>query len=211
VNAVLLPGTLVAYIGRTVGLLLTGAAVKEPAPENADDRPDYVPRIGFFGPLVVGLLPTVAVAAALYVLLTYFAGNLIERVPKDAVCAELPMSLAFFWEQLRSLVTLAEETLDAVRGVDMNTTRLAIVVYLMICLTVKLSPFPGNAHGHFGAIAGALGILALAGTLSSGPETFLERIWPILAVTVGWLLILLIVSLLVRAVYSVVQMVAHWK
>ncbi len=211
VNAMLLPGTLVAYIGRTVGLLLTGAAVNPPKSDSADGEPEYVPSISFFGPLVVGLLPMLAVAAALYVLLTYFSGNLIERVPREAVSADLPLSLTFFWDQLRSLVTLAEKTLEAVRTADMETTRLAIVLYLMVCLTVKLSPFPGNAHGHFGAIAGALGVLALAGTLSEGPETFLNRIWPILAVTLGWLLILLIVSLVVRAAYAVVRMAANWK
>lgn len=212
-DVILLPGTFVAYIGRTVGLLLTGAALHEPADKDAGapDVPDYVPRISFFGPLVVGLLPTLAVGSALYVLLTQFAGGVVKGVPGETVAVNLPLSLSLFWEQLRGLVTLAEKTLEAVRRTDMETTRLAALVYLMICLTVKLAPHPGNVHGHFGAIAGVLGIMALAGTLSAGPEDFLHRIWPILAVSLGWLLILLILSLMARAAYAVVFMIAHWK
>ena len=93
----------------------------------------------------------------------------------------------------------------------MLTWHTALFSYLMICLTVRMAPFPGNARGHFGAIAASGGILALIGTISTKPSEMIEQAWPLIAVTVGWLTLLMLISLLSKGVVSIIQVIANWE
>ncbi len=83
-------------------------------------------------------------------------------------------------------------------------------VYLMICLTVRMAPFPGNAHGHIGAIAAVGCILALVGTISVEATAMVEQAWPLLSLTVGWLMLLLMASLVACGFVSTVRALAKW-
>lgn len=224
VNIALLPGTLVAQLGRIVGLLVTGAKVTNTAlmgdGEDGDPttEPRYEAKLPVFGPVVVGLLPLIAAGIMTYVVLiglgkpvvaaAYQAGSPLSP---NLVLRDFPADPSAFWDQLRNLVTLAQGTLEAVLRAEMAPWRIAAFAYLMICMTVRMAPFAGNIRGHLGAIASTGGILALAGTLSPTPAQSIERLWPLISLTVGWLFLLLIISLVVHGAVTTVRMIARWQ
>jgi hypothetical protein len=212
VNGVLLPGTLAAKLGHTVGLLITGGTIASPAPTRGDDKggpaPDAHPqsKIPIIGPVVVALLPMAALGGALYLVIARLGAPVLEKLPSGQVSPQLPTTLAAFWEQLRALISLCESTLAAVQTTDSVHWRTVIFAYLMVCFTVWMAPLPGNARGHIGAVA-VLGVLAwLIGTVSAGVPDFILRLWPLLSLTVGWLLLLMMISLAVRGAVSSIQM-----
>lgn len=215
VNIALLPGTLVATLGRIVGLLITGAKINNTALMGDDDRgaplsdAAYEPKIPVFGPVLIGFLPLLACGTAIYLVVNLLGAPIAQKVPIDKIAAQAPSSLAAFWAQTRSLIDLAEATCNAIRVADYHRWETWVFVYLLICLTVRAAPFPGNVKGHFAAIAAAGGIVWLMGTLSPAPGAIVEQSWPVLAVTIGWLLLLLLVSLIARGVYEIVKGLAR--
>jgi hypothetical protein len=211
VDGMLLPGTLVAQLGLIVGLLITGGTLGGASPGRDDEKrgagPDAGPqsKIPVIGPLIVALLPMAALGGMLYLLATRLGTPILDRVPRDLIAAQLPSAFAAFWDQLRALITLAEGTLSAFRTTDAVPWRIALFIYLMVCFTVRLAPLPGNIRGHMGAIV-VVGVVSwLAGTVTTGLPEAILRLWPILSLTVGWLLLLLLFSLLVRGIVSSVQ------
>lgn len=215
VNGVLLPGTLIAQLGHVIGLLITGATVHDTALVGDNDRgepstqPGFKPKIPFVGPIVVALLPMLALGGAIFLLVVRLGRPVIVHVPVDALSMELPVTLAAFWDQLRALVTLAEETLRAASNTGAITWKTGLFTYLMVCFTVRMAPIPGNVRGHIGAIA-ALGCMAaLAATLSPRPLKIIQDAWPILSLTMGWLLLLMLLSLVARGVVESIQMIGR--
>ncbi len=215
VNAVLLPGTLVAQLGRIVGLLITGATVNKAALMKDDDTgepataPDTRPKIPVIGPVVVALLPMLALGGVIYLAIMKLGLPVVAKMPQGHVSPAWPETLAAFWDQLRGLITLAEGTLAAVRTAEAVHWRIALFVYLMICLTIRMAPLPGNVRGHLGAVV-VLGIGCwLAGTLSDGMPEVINRAWPLVSLTVGWLLLLMMITLAVRGVLSGARMILN--
>lgn len=214
VNMALLPGTLVAQMGRIIGLLVTGAKINNTAlmedGEKGDPATDvhYEPKVPVFGPIVVGLLPMLAIGTVIYLVLGRFGRPVVASIPHDEIATELPLTLAAFWDQSRGLVTLAEETLNAVLRADMGTWKTLLFAYLMVCLTVRMAPFAGNVRGHVGAVVAACSILALINSLDSRTSQIVAQAWPLISLTVGWLLLLAIISLLARGAVSATRMIA---
>lgn len=211
VDGALLPGTLIANMGFIVGLLITGGTLNsapasrgdEKGSAGADNRPQ--PKIPVIGPVIVALLPMTALAAVLYLLVTRLGMPVLDRMPKDQISTELPPALGAFWDQLRALITLAEGTLSALRTTEAVSWRIVLFAYLMACFTVRMAPLPGNVRGHMGAIV-VLGVAAwLAGTVTTGLPEAILGLWPILSLAVGWLLLMMMISLLVRGVVSSFQ------
>jgi len=211
VDGVLLPGTVIAHLGLIVGLLITGGSAGNAPPGRDDEKRSagadagLQPKIPVIGPLIVALLPMAALSVMLYLLVTRLGGPVLEQMPKDQIAMQLPPALAAFWDQLRALITLAEGTLAAVRTAEAVPWRTMLFVYLMACFTVRLAPLPGNIRGHMGAIAVAGVVAWLVGTVTTGLAEAILRLWPILSLTVGWLLLLMMFSLLVRGIVSSVQ------
>lgn len=217
VNAVLLPGTLVAQLGHVVGLLITGATVNDTALMKNDDKgepataPEPKPKIPVVGPVVVALLPMLGLGGMIYLVIRKLGAPIVAKIPPDQVATGLPGSMAAFWDQLRGLITLAQDTSIAIQTAEIAHYRVAVFAYLMICLTVRMAPFPGNVRGHLGAIV-TLGVLGwLAGTVFGGVPEMITQAWPLLTLTVGWLLLLMMLTLVARAAVSAVQMVLRWE
>jgi len=224
VNIALLPGTLVAQIGRIVGLLITGARINNTAlmDDGDDGAPandsQYTSKLPVFGPVIVGFLPLLATGLMTYVVLIGLGRPVVKAAmsggaasPSGLMMRELPADSSAFWDQLRGLVTLAQNAMDAVLHADMVGWRIGLFVYLMICMTVRMAPFSGNARGHLGAIAGAGVTLALAGTLTPKPADALEQLWPLVSLTVGWLFLLLLISLLAWGIAAGTRMIVRWE
>ncbi len=215
VNGVLLPGTLIAQLGHVIGLLITGATVNNTAWVEDNDRgepstqPGFKPKIPFVGPIVVALLPMLALGGAIFLLVVRLGRPVIVQLPMDALSTELPVTVGAFWDQLRALVTLAEETLAAASSTGVTSWKTGLFIYLMTCFTVRMAPIPGNVRGHVGAIAAVGSIAALSATLSPKPLNIIQDGWPILSLTMGWLLLLMLLSLVARGAVETIQMIGR--
>ncbi len=201
---ILFPGTAIAQLGRIIGLLITGAKVVQVAAPDGEGGgktkgADWEPKLPIIGPLIVALLPMAFLAIVIYIVGVKLGYPVLVNLPADEVSTAVPMTLSAFWDQVRALVTLCQGTLDAVRAADTEAWKISLFIYLMACLTIRLAPLPGNIRGHLGAII-AFGITtALIGTVLDGLPNLIQRAWPLLALAVGWLLLMLLLSLLVRA------------
>jgi hypothetical protein len=203
-NIVLLPGTLVAQLGHVLGLLVTGATVSNTSlvgdDESAAPRTtrDPKPRIPLVGPIVIGMLPLIACGVAIFVVARFLGGALLGQMSAAVAGPTLPGSLAGTWQLARDLVTLTESFTVALRAADYGSWRTWVFLYLLVCLSVRMAPFPGYLRGSLIAIL-LLGIvLALIASLFGVGDPRMVSGWAILNLTVAVLLLLLLVSLLVR-------------
>jgi hypothetical protein len=165
VNSVLLPGTLVAQLGHVLGLLVTGATVTNTTLYKDDDSgepemtQDPKPRIPVVGPLVIGMLPLVSCALAIFFVTRFLGGQITAQLGSQPVADVLPTTLTGFWQLLRDQITLLETAVAAAIGADWSRWEVWLFVYLVICLTVRMAPFPGTLRGSLGATV-VLGLLA---------------------------------------------------
>ena len=209
-NAILLPGTLVAQLGHVLGLLITGATVSNTTLFKDDDSgepettPDPQPRIPVLGPILIGLLPLLACTAAVFAVTQWLGRPMVARVPGEVIGPHLPTSLPGVWQLLRDLITLVESIVGAVMSADPAQWQTWLFVYLLVCFTVRMAPFPGTIRGSVGAILvlGAAG--ALLASLFGVPDPHVQTGWLVLSVTVATLLFLLLASLLVRGTAGLV-------
>lgn len=217
VNSILLPGTLVAQLGHVAGLLVTGATVTNTTLYKDDDSgepemtQDPKPRIPIFGPIIIGMLPLVACILAIFLVTRYLGGAVFSQMTQYTVEGHFPTTLAGFWDLLRQQVTLMENSLNATLTADWNHWQVWVFVYLLICMTVRMAPFPGTLRGSLGA-AIVLGLVAgLAATALQSGQSALDIVWAVLTVSVSTLLVLLLVSLLVRGTVGLVKLLAGNK
>ena len=215
VNSILLPGTLVAQLGHVFGLLITGGTVNNMALMTDDESgapqtpADPKPRVPVIGPILVALLPMVALGCAIYAAVSWIGAPIMRHMPIEPyVPPELPASVAAFWGQLRNLITLCERTVEAIRQVQLLEWRNGLFIYLLICMSVRMAPLPGNLRGHLGAVL-LTGVLAavLGSVFPSVPQS-LAGSWPVVTLTVATLMLLLMASLLIRGLIGLGQMLA---
>jgi hypothetical protein len=210
-NAILLPGTLVALLGHVLGLLVTGATVKTATlykdgsgdPETTTHPKSRIPVIG---PVMIGMLPLLACGSAVFLLARYLSGPILERLPSNMVRMELPLTLSGVFDLLREQITLVESLVAAVRAADFHDWKTGVFVYLLVCLTIRMAPFEGTLRG-------ALAAIIVLGLGTAGVTSFFELADPrvqtgqsILTLTVAALLFLLCVSLLIRGTVELVQL-----
>lgn len=213
-NYLFLPGTLVAQVGYVVALLLTGAKAGPVSLFGDDDaeKDDETPaqsNIPLFGTVLIGLLPMLAVGSALHVVVRGMGEPVLGGVSADYLSSELPHTLSAFWEQLRGLISIAEDTLIAMRRLDWNQWSSAAFAYLLIALSMRMAPVPRHVRGHLGAIAFLCGGAALAGTVLPTLSDNLATQWPILATVIGAQLLLLMFSVSVRGVVALLTAVGR--
>ncbi len=215
VNTILLPGTLVAQLGHVLGLLVTGNSVSnaklmgdDEEGEPTADTPDKQ-RIPVIGPVVVGLLPLLACAACLYLAASTFGRNMLVQEATGDLPQQLPLSLAAFWDLLRTGITVTEDMLAAILASDLTNWPNVLFLYLSICLTIRMTPFEGNRRGAIGAILLAGLVIAIVASLASPVEHAVRSSWPILTFAVGMLLFLLIVTLLITGVVGLIRILAR--
>lgn len=214
VNSILLPGTLVAQLGHVLGLLVTGATVSNTTLYKDDDSGepettrDAKPRIPVIGPVIIGLLPLLACAVAIFFVARYLGGGVVDAMSRAGVSDALPLTLGGVWELLRNQITLAEIALDAALSADTKRWQVWLFMYLMICLTVRMAPFPGNMRGALGAIL-LLGVGAwIVGMIAGSADGFIRSGWPVMSLAVAALSFLLLASLTIRGGVGLVRLLA---
>jgi hypothetical protein len=212
-NAILLPGTLAGMIGHVVGLLMTGSTVRDTTLFKDDESgepgatPDPKPRIPILGPIIIAMLPLVACAAAIQASTRYLGRGVVGKIKTDIIGPSLPTTLADFWQMLRDLVTLTESVVVAILRADLTYWPNLLFVYLLVCLTIRMAPFPGTLRGALGAILLLGGAAAITTSLFAVDAPSVTAGWAVLNITIGCLLLLLIVSLLLRGAALVISFV----
>lgn len=212
VNAVLLPGTLVAQAGRVFALLITGAPVRtaslydleegdESAGANQSDT-----KIPVIGPVVVGLLPLLSCGAAIYFVADLLGQHVLANLKTHTVGPTLPTTVPGVWQFLRDQISLTESIVSAIAATDFTDWKTPVFLYLLTCMAVRIAPVGGNLRGVFGAIL-ILGIGgATVGMLFDIGASRVASAWGILNLTVAMLLCLLMVSLIVRGIIGLTKM-----
>jgi hypothetical protein len=199
-NMILWPGTMMAQLGRVIAILITGGTFEGKQSSDGEEEPDPMPnsKVPLIGPMLMGLLPMVIVSTGVVVLAVRFGSEVLAKIPPEKMLPALPLTWPDFWAQLRGLLSLAEAVWDAIRTCDAPGWETAAFAYLLMCLCVRLAPFRGNLRGHLGALL-AIGITTtLLGTVTPGLPQLILAGWPMLSLTVGWLVLLLLFSLVVR-------------
>ncbi len=212
VNIALAPGSAVVQLAHTIALLLTGATLRNP-PKKDDKASGQKPlpqsKLPIIGPILAALLPIAALAVVLQLAATHLGATVLGQVPSDLIASELPTTTAAFWDQLRNLITLAEMTLQALRSPQAASWQAGLFAYLLISLTVRLAPLPGNAGGHIAAVV-TIGLVAwLAGSVSDRLPEMMTRAWPLIALALGTAVLLMMASLAVRGAAEVCRAIAR--
>ncbi|UCG17538.1 MAG: hypothetical protein JSV19_05795 [Phycisphaerales bacterium] len=214
VNSILLPGTLVAQLGHVLGLLVTGATVSNTTLYKDDDSGepettrDAKPRIPVVGPVIIGLLPLLACATAIFFVARYLGDPMVDQMTQKSVATALPSTVAGMWDTLRDQVTLAEHALNAALEADTTSWQAWLFMYLLICLTVRMAPFPGTMRGSLGAIL-LLGLGAwILGMIASSIRDTIIGGWRIMSLSVAALSFLLLASLTIRGGVGLIKLLA---
>lgn len=212
VNAVLLPGTLVAQTGRVFGLLITGAPVRAESLYDfgeggaAESSSGPATKIPVIGPVVVGLLPLLSCGAAIYFVADVLGQHVMANLTTHTVGPTLPTTIPGFWQFLRDQITLTESIVTAITSTDFANWKTPAFLYLLTCMAVRIAPVGGNLRGVFGAIL-ILGIGgATIGMLFDIGESRVASAWGILNLTVAMLLCLLMLSLVIRGGIGLAKM-----
>lgn len=211
-NVALLPGTLVAQLGHVLGLLITGATItntslfgEESGAPGTTANPK--PKIPIVGPAIIGLLPLLTCAIAIYAVAQWFGRPVLADMPRTIVGPVLPTTLAGFWQFLRDQITLTESFVSAMTQAEWGSWQTWLFAYLVICLTVRIAPFPGNLRGALSAVI-VLGVVVSAVSfLLDVPDPYIHNTWAVLNLTVAVLLFLLFLSLVVRGGVGLVKLI----
>lgn len=214
VNSILLPGTLLAQLGRIMGLLISGGTVNNTTLMKDDEAGEpqmdekAQPKIPIVGPILVAMLPLVACAIGLYVATSALGGDIVSGVSDQIVAQSLPTSLGAFWAMLRDSITLLERLVEAVLQANLTHWKTIGFLYLVVCLSVRMAPLPGNLRGSIGAIVIVGLFVAIIGSAAPQADEILRSSWPILSFAVGVLLLLLLITLAVRGVVGLVKVLS---
>jgi hypothetical protein len=216
VNVALLPGTLVAQIGYVLGMLITGGTINNTTlitnDETAEPQTgnDDTTRIPFVGAVIVGLLPILGCAIAIYAVSQYLGSDILARMWLAAgSLPDLPTELSKTFNLMHGMLDLVEDLVKVIMASNLRDWHNLLFVYLVICLTVRMAPLTGNIRGAVGALA-VLGVLLfIVGQVASSSADLLSVMKPLITFSVAVLITLLIISLLIKGTISLIRIFAN--
>lgn len=212
VNVVLLPGTLVAQLGHVLGLLVTGAKVTNTAlvADGQTGEPETStgaePKIPLIGPIIIALLPLLACGTGMFVATEQLGRPLLDALGEVRVPRALPDTVAAGWQLIRDVVTLEQSLVQAAGDVLDGSWQLVLFVYLAVCLTVRMAPLPGTFRGSLLAVLVVGAGAAAVATFATSLPQHLDRLWPVLTLTVAAAVFVLVFSALIRGIVGLVKL-----
>jgi len=222
VNWALLPGTLVAQMAYIFGCLITGGEIKSArlVPEKGDGgggapKTSDSPRLKVIGPLVSSLMVLVACGASILAVHKALGKPVMERFSGESSSifsystsskAELPKDLPRTWDAGWDLVgqqvQLIKHTCETWWDLEWANWRVALFVYLAICLAVRLGPVNQPIRPILGAVCAIAGVIAIIGAMNKDFADLMNDIWPLLTYVWASLLTLLTGTLAVLGTVS---------
>jgi len=215
VNILMLPGTLAAQIGHVLGLLITGGTVENTSllDDDGSAAPRQTrnprPRIPVVGPVVVAMLPLITCALGIVLAARLIGAQSVESLAAGTLADAIPLGINAFWQLLHDQIDLMAATLSALLASDAGDWRIWVFVYLLVCMTVRMAPFPGNLRGSLGAILLVSIIAGVCGMLTGSTETWVRRGWGILSLAVAALMLMLMISLIAKGIVALVRVLAR--
>jgi len=208
VNCALLPGTLVSQMAYIFGCLITGGEIKNAkmVPAKGDSgggapRTSDSPRLKVVGPLVSSLMALVACAAAILAVHQALGKPVMERFAgggssyTSSAAAGLPKvppkSWDEGWEMVAGQVGLVKHTCETWWDLEWEKWRVAMFVYLAICLSVRLGPVSRPIRPTLGAVCAIAGVIAIIGAIDKDFTELIDDVWPLLTYVWATLLTLL--------------------
>lgn len=214
VNSILLPGTLVAQLGHVMGLLVTGNEVrgtalmrKDETGDPAAEKPEQQ-QIPLLASIVIGLLPVIACAAGLYTAKQLWGDRLFSQATVE-VSQQLPLSLSGFWQLFHQSVDAMQQMSQAIVSSDLMNWPTLLFLYLALCLTVRMAPFPGHRRGAIVAVSLAGLLIWIVSLVDSRVSNIIEQSWPIVSFAVAMLLLLLLIALTLTGIVGLVRVFAQ--
>ena len=224
VNWALLPGTLVSQMAYIFGCLITGGEIKNakmvPDKRSSGDGAPQTsanPRFQVIGPLVGSLMSLVACGASILVAHDMLGKPVIERFTgegggyffnaetKVELDKKLPKSWDAGWKLAEKQLQLVKHTCETWWDLDWANWKVALFVYLAICLAVRLGPVSTPIRPTLGAVCAIAAVIAIIGALNDDFTGLMEELWPLLTYVWASLLAMLLGTL------AVLGAVALWR
>ncbi len=211
-NYALLPGTLVAQIGHHLALLVTGGTVSQSRLANESTGEPEIQsggqsRIPVLGPVLVAVVPMFLCGLALVLAADWFNAKALMQEARISLPQVLPRTVAGFWEQVSDLVRSLQHASTMWRDANWDLWRTWLFAYLVICLSIRLSPLSQDLRPGLLGVAG-FGVVAwLVGMYTPEVAAKLGQFWPKLSFLVANLLLVLILVLAGAAVLGLWQIV----
>lgn len=223
VNWALLPGTLVSEMAYILGCLITGGEIRKarllesPGSAGGDSGPatEANQRLKVLGPIVASLLAVLACMGAILlvhrllgepVIRTFISGGVWG--PASALPRELPASWDALWAQLDRHLDLLRRMCETLGRLDWLAWQVPLFVYLSMCFSVRLAPVGRDLRATLAALVAVAVVIAVVGALSDRFTNLLQDLWPLVTYIWALLLTLLALSLVIRGMVSLVQILA---
>jgi hypothetical protein len=221
VNWALLPGTLVSQMAYICGCLITGGEINNAkmVPGKGDSgggqpQTSDSPRLKIIGPVTASLMAIVACGASILVVHNMLGKPVIETFSggggwsffstpaKSELPKDLPRSWDAGWELVGEQVQLLKHTCEVWWDLDWANWKVALFVYLGICLAVRLGPVSRPIRPTLVAVCVIAGVIAITGGLNKDFANLIDDVWPLLTYVWASLLAMLIGTLAVLGVVS---------
>jgi len=211
VNWALLPGTVVSETAYIFGCLITGGEVRhaklmdDGRKRSSSPRPKSKVRSGIIGPAVASLVAIAAcgagIAAAYSLLGEQVVSMFTDTWARTGVDlpTELPVGWAALWSHLALQLNLVRHAFETFILLEWTHWEVALFVYLTVCLAVRFTPVREPGRGTLTAVVVILLAVAVIGYYSPEFTEVITGVWPLLTYLWASLLVLLVVTLLVRA------------
>ncbi|MBK8915227.1 MAG: hypothetical protein IPM64_11630 [Phycisphaerales bacterium] len=206
VNLILLPGTLISQLGLVAGMLMSGQTVRNTSLLGGGDDagpqsdPPQEARIPVLGPILVGLMPVLACLTALWLAAWLVGGRMTPGATGIALAAAIPTSFEGVWGVLHALLESGRRIIDSCIGLGLPDWRSVLMLYLAICLVVRMSPPEAHLRGAIAAIGLVAALLGLLSLIWSGGREAVLSAWPMLSFCVALAVALLLITLAIRGV-----------
>jgi len=221
VNIALLPGTVVSELAYIFGCLITGGEVRRAKlvdgggggkgrgkvkGDAGDGGPtsDASPGLKGLGLVLASLLAIAACGAGILLVHSLLGEPVMQkfdaRLPQD-----VPAGWDAFWFHLSKQVSLLRQTSETYGDLSWLDWRVPLFVYLALCLSIQLAPVRRPMRPTLAAVVLIAALIALIGVLSSRFRGLIDDVWPLLTYVWSSLLLVLAVTLVIRGVVGLVN------
>ena len=220
VNIALLPGTAVSELAYIFGCLITGGEVRraklmdggggggkgKSKGEGGDGGPtsDASPGLKGLG-LVLASLLAIAACGAGILLVHSLLGEPVMQEFNARLLQDVPTDWSDFWSHLDQQVSLVRATAETYGDLSWLDWRVPLFVYLALCLSIQLAPVRRPMRPTLAAVVLIAALIALIGVLSSRFRGLIDDVWPLLTYVWSSLLLVLSVTLVVRGIVGLVN------
>ncbi len=223
VRWLLLPGTLVAEMAAILGCLVTGGEVKRATlvgnkNESPEPTTETSSRWKHVTPIVSGILVLLACSGGI-LLTDHLMGESVLKIftiegiwdSRAVLPQELPSQWDTYWTVAGDQLVLVRRMCETLGDLPWENWRVALFVYLSMCLAVRLAPARRNLRSVLVGICILAGVLAAAGGIWPDMAGLVDRLWPLVTYIYAMMLTLLAALLLISGAVGLIRVLIGAK